>query len=95
VLAGASGLTNILNITQNPEIAIAYSTANTNIATVDAKGNVTGVSSGNVNVMATYASVSATQQVQIVALPTTMNHRYSFQRRHPQRFHRHCQRHLL
>jgi hypothetical protein len=78
VLAGASGLTNILNITQNPEIAIAYSTANTNVATVDGKGNVTGVSSGTVNVIATYASISATQQVQIVALPTTMNHRYSF-----------------
>lgn len=78
VLAGASGLTSTLNITLNPEITIAYSTANTNIAKVDTKGNVTGVSSGTVNVIATYASISATQQVEIVALPTTMNHRYSF-----------------
>jgi hypothetical protein len=79
VLAGASALTNTaLNITKNPEIAIAYSSANTNIAKVDALGNVTGLSSGTVNIIATYASVSSTQSVQIVALPTTMIHRYSF-----------------
>jgi hypothetical protein len=78
VRASASGLTNTLNISLNPEIAVAFSSANTNIAKVDASGNVTGVASGSVNISATYAGVSATQAVQVVALPTTMIHRYSF-----------------
>jgi hypothetical protein len=78
VHALASGLTNTLNISLNPEIAIAFSSANTNIAKVDASGNVTGVASGTVNIVATYSGVSATQAVQVIALPTTMIHRYSF-----------------
>jgi hypothetical protein len=47
---------------------------------VDTGGKVTGIASGTANIIATYASVgvSATQAVQVVYVPPTLAHRYSF-----------------
>ena len=69
-----------INLTTNANHALTYSSANTNVATVDINGNVTGIGSGTTGIIATYASLglSATQTVQVIYLPTTLVHRYSF-----------------
>ncbi len=58
---------------------VSYRSANTNVATVNpTNGLVVGVASGTANIIATYSGISATSSVQVVSLPTTMIHRYSF-----------------
>jgi alpha-L-arabinofuranosidase len=71
---------NWINLTTNTNHAITWSSANTNIATVDINGNVAGVGSGSTSIIAAYASLglSATQTVQVVYIPTILVHRYSF-----------------
>jgi hypothetical protein len=78
VLGGISG--NWVNLTTNANHALTYASANTNIAVVDMYGNVTGVGSGTTSITATYASLglTATQAVQVIYVPTTLVHRYSF-----------------
>ena len=68
------------NLTANTNHGITYSSANTAIATVDNNGNVTGVASGTTSIIATYAALglSATQSVQVIYVPTSLTHRYSF-----------------
>jgi len=68
------------NLTANTNHAISWSSANTNIAVVDGAGNVTGLASGTTTIMATYAALglSASQTVQVVYVPVTLAHRYSF-----------------
>jgi alpha-L-arabinofuranosidase len=68
------------NLTANTNHAITYSSANTAIATVDNNGNVTGVASGTTSIIATYTALglTATQSVQVIYVPTTLAHRYSF-----------------
>ena len=68
------------NLTTNSNHAITYSSANTNVAIVDAGGNVTGVGSGTTSLIATYGSLGlfATQNVSVIFVPTTLVHRYSF-----------------
>ena len=71
---------NWINLTTNANHTITYTSATTNIAIVDINGNVTGVGSGTTSIIATYASLglSATQAVQVIYVPTTLVHRYSF-----------------
>lgn len=62
-----------------PDIPIAYLSLNPNIATVNStNGTVIGVASGTAQIVASYSGFSATQSVQVISLPTTMIHRYSF-----------------
>lgn len=77
VLGEQGGVWN--NLTANSNHAIVWSSANTNIAVVDAYGNVTGVSFGTTAIVAGYPALglSATQAVQVVYLPATLAHRYS------------------
>jgi uncharacterized protein YjdB len=78
VTASASGLNNPIVISL-PDISIAYSSGNTSVATVNStNGTVTGVESGTANIIASYSGIFATQAVQVISLPTTMIHRYSF-----------------
>ena len=78
VVGTASGLPNPIVISV-PDLGITYSSANPAIATVNStNGTVTGVVSGTVNIIASYAGIFATQAVQVISLPTTMIHRYSF-----------------
>jgi hypothetical protein len=78
VVGSASGLPKPIVISV-PDLGIIYSSANTAIARVNStNGVVTGVASGTVNIIASYAGVFATQAVQVISLPTTMIHRYSF-----------------
>jgi hypothetical protein len=71
---------NWINLTTNANHAITYASADTSIAVVDSKGNITGVGWGTTSIIATYASLglSATQSVQVVDVPTALVHRYSF-----------------
>ena len=71
---------NWINLTPNANHAISYRSANTNIAVVDSDGHITGVGWGTTSIIATYASqgLSATQTVQVLYVPTTLIHRYSF-----------------
>ena len=64
----------------NSNHAITWSSANPGVATVDGNGNVTGIASGTTSIMATYAALglSATQSVQVIGVPRSMTHRYSF-----------------
>ena len=68
------------NLTANTNHAIVWSSANTNVVTVDIAGKVTGVASGATSIIASYPALglSATQAVQVVCFPTTLVHRYSF-----------------
>jgi hypothetical protein len=78
VLGQESG--NWINLTTNANHAITYASADTSIAVVDSKGNITGVGWGTTSIIATYASLglSATQSVQVVYVPTALVHRYNF-----------------
>jgi alpha-L-arabinofuranosidase len=71
---------NWINLTTNANHAITYASADTSIAVVDSKGNITGEGSGTTSIIATYASLglSATQSMQVVYVPTALVHRYSF-----------------
>jgi hypothetical protein len=77
VLAQATGLTNIINVA-NSDVAVTYTSGNTNILTVATNGGVTGRSAGSTTIIAAIGSVTSTQSVTIIAVPTTMKHRYSF-----------------
>jgi uncharacterized protein YjdB len=71
---------NWINLTANANHAIAWSSANTNVAVVDIYGNVTGVGAGTANIIASYPALglTATQAVQVTYIPATLVHRYSF-----------------
>jgi alpha-L-arabinofuranosidase len=71
---------NWINLTTNANHAITYASANTNVAVVDFNGIITGVGPGTTDIIAMYASLglSATQSVQVIHVPTTLVHRYSF-----------------
>lgn len=79
VLAQQSG--QWVDLTANANDAITWSSANTNIAVVDAQGNVIGVASGTTSIVASYPALglSATQAVQVVYVPVSLAHRYRFQ----------------
>jgi alpha-L-arabinofuranosidase len=78
VLARQDG--NWVNLTANTNHAIVWISANTNVATVDINGNVSGVASGITSIIASYAALglSATQTVQVIYAPAVLAHRYSF-----------------
>jgi alpha-L-arabinofuranosidase len=69
-----------INLMTNSNYAISYASANTNVATVDINGNVTGVRSGTTSIIANYGALglSATQSVQVISVSITLVHRYSF-----------------
>src|SRR6185312_10350315 len=69
-----------VNLTSNLNYAITWFSANTNIASVDVSGNVTGVSSGTTTITAVYAALglTAAQAVQVTNSSATLVHRYSF-----------------
>ena len=71
---------NAINLTANANHALSWFSANTNIATVDQAGNVTGVASGTTSISVSYASLglAATQTVQVISVPSALVHRYSF-----------------
>lgn len=78
LLAGKDGVwTSLVAGTQNP---VVWSSANTNIATVDYDGNVTGQNPGRAMIVAAYPALglAVTQSVQVVYLPAILVHRYSF-----------------
>ena len=78
LLAGKDGVWTDLDTSSGS--IIVWSSANTNIATVDAYGDVTGQANGTTRIVATYPALglSATQSVQVVAVPAVLAHRYSF-----------------
>lgn len=57
---------------------VAYSSANTNVLTISASGVVKGIGVGTTTVVATYGSLSVTNTLTVISLPTTITHRYSF-----------------
>jgi hypothetical protein len=57
---------------------VTYSSGNTNVLIISASGAVKGVGVGTTTVTATYGSLSTTNSLTVVSLPTTMVHRYSF-----------------
>lgn len=60
--------------------ALNFASTDPNIAQVDAAGNVVGVHSGTTTITVTYPGLglSATQSVQVIAVPTVLVHRYGF-----------------
>ena len=68
------------NLTTNPNHAIVWSSADTNVALVDMNGNVSGAGSGMTAIIASYPALglTATQTVQVVYVPVSLVHRYSF-----------------
>lgn len=77
VLADASGLTNSINISDS-DLVVSFASGNTNVAKVDSAGVVSGVGVGTTTIIATYGSISTTGSIQVISLPTTLIHRYSF-----------------
>ena len=77
VLAQTTGLTNTINVADS-DVVVNYTVGNTNILRVDTNGSVTALLPGTTAVIASIGSVSATQSVTVIAVPTTMKHRYSF-----------------
>lgn len=57
---------------------VTYASGNTNVLTISASGVVKGVAVGTTTVTATYGSLSTTNTLTVVSLPTSITHRYSF-----------------
>jgi hypothetical protein len=57
---------------------VTYTSGNTSILTVTTNGVVTGTGAGTTTVVATYGSMSATNTITVLAVPTQITHRYSF-----------------
>ncbi|SPE63295.1 LamG domain protein jellyroll fold domain protein [Verrucomicrobia bacterium] len=57
---------------------VTYSSGNTNVLTISTNGVVKGVSVGTTTVIATYGSLSVTNSLTVLSLPTILAHRYSF-----------------
>ena len=74
VTAQTTEITRAVDITK----FCSYSSGNTNIFTVSGTGLITAVGPGTANIVALYASVSATQSVTVTVPPAVMTHRYSF-----------------
>jgi hypothetical protein len=55
-----------------------FSTGNGSILTINNNGVVTAVAPGTTTVVASYGGLSETNTLTVVALPTTLTHRYSF-----------------
>jgi alpha-L-arabinofuranosidase len=71
---------NWINLTANANHAIMYSSTDPSVAVVNMNGNVAGVGPGTSSIVATYASLglSAAQTVQVIYVPVSLVHRYSF-----------------
>jgi alpha-L-arabinofuranosidase len=80
VFGQQAGPGSLINLSDNASYGITYASLNPSIAAVDGSGNVTGIGSGTTSIIATYAAlgISATQAVQVISVPTTLVHRYSF-----------------
>ncbi len=61
-----------VNLSSNTTYAITYASQDSNIATVDSSGTVSGISFGATGIIATYNALglSVTQSVQVVSAPT-------------------------
>jgi hypothetical protein len=57
---------------------VSYASGNTNVLTINAGGVVQAIAPGTTTVTATVGSVSVTNTLTVVSLPTTLVHRYSF-----------------
>ncbi len=55
-----------------------YTSSNTNVFRVDALGNVTPVKPGTATLTATFFGQTATMSITVVAVPTVLTHRWSF-----------------
>jgi alpha-L-arabinofuranosidase len=75
-----SGSANWINLSTNSSYGLTYSSSNTNLAVVTGGGTVIGVAFGTTSIIATYPAlgISTTQTVQVISVPTTLVHRYSF-----------------
>ena len=69
-----------VDLTSNTNHALTWTSSNTNVATVDINGIITGIGPGTANIIASYPALGllATQAVQVTYLPVTLAHRYSF-----------------
>ncbi len=57
---------------------VTYASGNTNVLTISSSGVVKGIAVGTTTVIATYGSLSVTNTLTVVSVPTTLIHRYSF-----------------
>jgi Concanavalin A-like lectin/glucanases superfamily/Bacterial Ig-like domain (group 2) len=57
---------------------VTYSSGNTNVLTISTNGLAKGIAVGTTTVTATYGSLSATNTLTVVSIPTSITHRYSF-----------------
>lgn len=57
---------------------VIYSSANPGIVTISTNGVVKAIGPGTTTVTAAYGSVSATNSLTVLSLPTVLTHRYSF-----------------
>ena len=74
----ASGLPNPITV-QTPDLGITYTSSNTNVVSVNpTNGAVLGVAAGTADIVADLGGISDTQSVTVIAVPTAMIHRYSF-----------------
>jgi hypothetical protein len=69
---------NVTNLDLIAYGGVTYSSANTNVVTINSNGVARGVAVGTANVVATYGALSATNSLTVVSLPAVLTHRYSF-----------------
>jgi hypothetical protein len=70
--------TSVTNLNMVAYGGAVYASANSNIITISDNGVVKAIGPGTTTVTATYGSLSATNTLTVLSLPTTMIHRYSF-----------------
>lgn len=78
-LASALAMISSQSVSLAGNYAVAWSSSNTSIATVNGNGLVIGTGPGTTTISAFYNGLTATQSVTVIAAPSTrMIHRYSF-----------------
>lgn len=74
VSATASSFSSVIDITR----LSTYTSAKTNILTVNTNGTINAVGQGSANIIASYASLTSTQLITVVQPASALAHRYSF-----------------
>ena len=80
VLGWKTGLASPVNLTPNTNYALAWSSSDPTVATVDWRGTVTGVAPGSASIIVSYPALglAATQSVRVANPTSVLAHRYSF-----------------
>jgi hypothetical protein len=69
---------NVSNVNVTTRTNVTFSSGDTNLIRISSSGAITAIAPGTANIIATYGTLSSTQNVTISPITSTLKHRYSF-----------------